>query len=106
VSRGKKKKAARRKTEAAEAKAEAAKAEAQVARDVMDRALKRLNVLEYLILVLGAVLALAGGGLVAWILSSTADLPFRASWAVASLLLFIVPGGLVYLRELRSGPGP
>ena len=29
--------------------------------------------------------------------------PFRLTWAVSSLLLFIVPGGGVYLRELRRG---
>lgn len=73
--------------------------EAEIAREVMDRAVRRLDVLEYLILLLALVLALVGGALVAWILSATLGVPFRAAWAVASLLLFVVPGGAVYVRE-------
>ena len=77
------------------------KKEARLAQDAMQRALWRLNVLEYLILFGATLLALAGGALVAWILTTAAGFPFRTTWVVASLLLFIVPGGTVYLRELR-----
>lgn len=73
--------------------------EAELARQVMDRAVRRLNILEYLILLLALVLALVGGALVAWILNTLLGAPFRISWALGSLLLFMVPGGLVYLRE-------
>jgi uncharacterized membrane protein len=73
--------------------------EAELARKVMDRAVRRLDILEYLILLLALILALVGGALVAWILGTTFGTPFRLSWAVASLLLFVVPGGAVYLRE-------
>lgn len=62
----------------------------------------RLNVLEYLILFFALVLALAGGALVAWVVHSAIGLSFRWTWALASLLLFILPGGFVYLREFRG----
>jgi hypothetical protein len=35
--------------------------------------------------------------------SSATDLAFRWVWAGASLLLFVLPGALVYLRERRKG---
>jgi hypothetical protein len=75
--------------------------EARVTREVAGRALWRLNVLEYLILLSALLLSLAGGALVAWVLGVALGAPFRMSWAAASLLLFIVPGAFVYLRELR-----
>ena len=43
------------------------------------------------------------GALVAWLLAALTGFSFRIGWAVSSLLLFIVPGGTVYLRELRRG---
>jgi uncharacterized membrane protein len=76
--------------------------EPEVDREALTWVLRRLNVLEYLILFLAVVLALLGGGLVGWILSSAFDFPFRLSWAAGSLLLFILPGGFVYLREVRA----
>ena len=81
--------------------AERREKEARITREVAGRAVWRLNLLEYFILFAALVLALAGGALVAWVLGATMDLPFRISWAAASLLLFILPGGGVYLRELR-----
>jgi predicted lysophospholipase L1 biosynthesis ABC-type transport system permease subunit len=77
--------------------------QAEVARAAMRRALWRLNILEYLILLLALLLALGGGAAVAWVLSTAASFPFRWTWGLSSLLLFIVPGGSVYLRELRRG---
>lgn len=75
----------------------------QLDREVMERAIRRLNILEYLILGAAAVLALVGGALVAWLVSAVAEVSFRLSWVVASLLLFVVPGGIVYARERLSG---
>jgi hypothetical protein len=80
--------------------------QAEAAREVMDRALRRLNILEYLILLLALGLALLGGALVAWILHTAFGLPFRWGWAGASLLLFLVPGGSVYFRELGRTKAP
>ncbi len=71
-------------------------------REAMERAIRRLNVLEYVILGFTALLAILGGALVAWLLSSTLEVPFRLSWFVASLLLFVVPGAVVYGRERRA----
>ena len=76
----------------------------QFTRDVMERAIRRLNILEYVILGLAALLALLGGALVAWLLSETVEIPFRLGWALASLLLFLVPGAIVYARENLTSP--
>jgi Flp pilus assembly protein TadB len=81
------------------------KKKAEAARSAMRQARFRLNILEYLILLFAVLLALAGGGVVAWVLKTAASLPFRWTWVVSSLLLFIVPGGMVYLLELRRGAG-
>jgi predicted lysophospholipase L1 biosynthesis ABC-type transport system permease subunit len=75
----------------------------EAARKVMERAIWRLNILEYVILAGALLMAFVGGALVAWVLRAAWDLPLRLTWAVSSLLLFIVPGGSVYLRELRRG---
>ncbi|MFH1765294.1 MAG: hypothetical protein ABIF09_13985 [Gemmatimonadota bacterium] len=81
--------------------------EAEAGREALIWVLRRLDVLEYLILFLALAMALLGGALVAWVLSSALGLSFRWSWAAGSLLLFILPGGFVYLRELRKrGPSP
>ena len=84
-------------------KAQAEKARTEETRKAMRWTLQRLNILEYLILFFALVLALVGGLMVAWILNASLALPFRSTWAVASLLLFIVPGASVYLRELGRG---
>lgn len=74
-------------------------------RDAMRRAIRRLNALEYLILGAAALLALAGGALVGWIGAEAAGLSFRLTWGAASLLLFVLPGVGVYLRERRKAGG-
>jgi hypothetical protein len=75
--------------------------EAREAREAVDWIMGRLTVLEYLILFLAMGLALLGGALVAWLLDAALPLSFRWLWALASLLLFILPAGFVYLREFR-----
>ena len=74
------------------------------ARKVMARAIWRLNVLEYVMLGMAAALSLGGGALVAWILMTSFGVPFRPSWVIASLLLFIIPGLVVFGRERRKKP--
>jgi uncharacterized membrane protein len=73
----------------------------------MQRAIRRLNALEY-VLLLGAALLAAGGGLVAaFFLNSELGFPFRMSWFICSLLLFVLPGVTVLGREtLRSRRHP
>lgn len=68
----------------------------------MERVIRRLNALELLILVAAVFFALGGGALVAFLLSSGTELPFRPTWAVLSLLLFVLPGVAVFGRERRS----
>jgi len=80
-------------------------AEAEAARTATRRALWRLDMLEYGLLAFALLLALLGGALVAWVLETVVSLPFRLTWAGVSLLLFIVPGLGVYLREHRRGKG-
>ncbi len=70
-------------------------------RRMMDTAIRRLNVLEFVILGVVMVIALVAGGLMAWVLESTMGVSFRLVWGVASLLFFIVPGVIVYRRERR-----
>ncbi len=82
-------------------KARAAEARAEEKRKALGWTIQRLNVLEIIILFFALILALVGGILVAWILAASFSFPFRTTWAIASLLLFIVPGGSVYLRELH-----
>lgn len=78
--------------------------EARAFKEVTSRAIRRLDLLEYLILLTALGLALGGGALVAWIFHSWLGFPFRLGWVVGSLLLFVVPGGFVYLREIRRTP--
>jgi hypothetical protein len=76
--------------------------EIEAARKVTERALRRLNILEYVILFLALILALLGGAVVAWVVSPATDLSFRWIWTGASFLFFVLPGGFVYLRERRK----
>ena len=71
-------------------------------RRMMERAVGRLNVFEYVLMGGAAVLALLGGAAIGWILQITAGIPFRITWFVASLLLFVVPGTAVLRREARA----
>lgn len=75
---------------------------AEFARDFTDRAVKRLNILEHLFLLVAAGAALLAGLLVAWLLNQSFELPFRSTWAAASLVLFLLPAGLSWLRVRRE----
>lgn len=71
-------------------------------RGEMDQAIRSLGVLEHLFLMVAAVTALIAGALVAWLLTQALDLPFRPTWALSSLGLFIIPGGLSLWRVRRE----
>lgn len=70
-------------------------------RRMMASAIRRLNVLEYVMLGVAGALALLGGALVAWGLQAAAGFPFRTSWFVFSLLFFVVPGAVVLGKQRR-----
>ena len=75
--------------------------EAQAAHEVAARAIRRLDILEWLILGGAMVLAIAGGAAVAWLIAPTLAFGFRPIWAVMSLLLFVVPG-VIAMRRMRK----
>ena len=50
----------------------------------MEMAIRRLNVLEFIILGVVVVLALIAGALLVWLLESTIGVSFRLVWGVAS----------------------
>ena len=74
----------------------------RAARKVMTRAIRRLNVLEWILLGAAAIASLVGGWLAALLGRSALGLPFRATWIVASLLLFLIPGAMALVAERRS----
>lgn len=73
-------------------------------RKMMATAVRRLNLFEYLIMGATMVLALIGGAIAAFVLRVTVGFPFWITWTVASLTLFILPGGAAYLKQ-RAHPG-
>jgi len=64
--------------------------------------MRRLNVLEYILLVAAAIASVAGGWLAALLGRSALGLPFRPTWVVASLAFFLIPGAAAWLAERRS----
>ena len=77
---------------------EAAEAAAEVAR----RAVRRLDVLEWLIYAGALAVAVLGGAGVAWLLEEPESPGFRRTWAVSSVLLFVVPGAVVLIQSWRA----
>jgi hypothetical protein len=75
---------------------------ARATREVASRAVKRLDMLEWVILFGAAVLSTGGGALVALLVEHSFALPFRATWIVASLLIFGVPGWVAVRRAKRE----
>ena len=71
-------------------------------RRMMETAIRRLNLLEYVILGVAVVLALLAGALAAWLVENVAGAPFRLTWALSSLLFFVVPGWVVLRRERQA----
>jgi len=76
--------------------------EAELTREVADRAIRRLNLLEHLFLMVAAGAALLAGLLVAWLLSQSFDAPFRTTWAISALTLFLLPAGVSWARVRRE----
>lgn len=76
--------------------------EAELLREVARRAARRLDVLEWAVLLAAAVLAVLGGGVVAWLLAPVLGVSPRPLWVVSALLMFGVPGWAA-LRRRRGG---
>jgi uncharacterized membrane protein len=73
-----------------------------VAAEVARRAIRRLDILEW-VFIGGAVgMAVAGGGGVAWLVVPSGGRQFRTVWIVSSLLLFLIPGAIVLTRSKRA----
>ncbi len=70
-------------------------------RRMMEIAIWRLNVLEYVILGVAMALALLAGALAAWMVVDVTGAPFRLTWALSSLVFFVGPGW-VALRTART----
>ena len=74
---------------------------ARLAREVTARAIRRLDILEWVILAAAVAVSLMGGGVVALIVGTSTGLDVRLTWALASLLLFGIPAAVV-LRRMRE----
>lgn len=68
------------------------------ARAVTRRAVRRLDVLEWVIFVVGAALSVGGGLVIAWIVIGLTGWDFRSTWIGASLMLFVGAGGAAVLK--------
>ena len=75
------------------------------AKRFVSRAIRRLNVLETIIMGAAVVIALVGGWLGALLAYNSAfGLPLRTTWMVLSVLLFVVPAALAWTMERRRPP--
>ena len=75
--------------------------EARLTHEIASRAIRRLDVLEWMILAGAVILSLVGGALVAGLLAASVGLPFRPTLVVASLLFFGVPS-VIALKRMRN----
>lgn len=80
------------------AEAEAARA----ARDVAKRAARRLDILEWVMLLGAAALSAAAGALVGFLGEHLVHFSFRITWVVSSLVIFAVPGWFAMRRAKRE----
>ncbi len=76
--------------------------EARITRVVAKRAIRRLDIFEWVLICGALLLALLGGWVVAVVLKTTLDLPFRPTWIGGALLLFGVPGAMTIRRIRRE----
>lgn len=74
----------------------------RVTSEVARRAIRRLNVFEWVILAIAMALAVGGGALVAWVAVGRSSPWFRTVWTATSLLVFIVPALVVMWRHRKE----
>jgi len=77
----------------------------RVTQEVAARAIRRLNVLEWVILGGAGLIAVLGGALVSWLIAAQLKVSFRLTWIGLSMLLLAVPGLIVILRSGGDGGG-
>lgn len=68
------------------------------ARAVTRRAVRRLDILEWVIFIMGAALSVGGGLVMAWIVTGFTGWDFRWTWIGASLMIFVGAGGAAVLK--------
>ena len=75
--------------------------------ETVERAIRRIGILEWVLLAVIVVLSLLGGAVIALLIVSLVEVPFRITWAVASVLIFVVPAATVWRREMGvTRPNP
>ena len=76
--------------------------ETRLTHEVALRAIRRLDILEWVTLSGAAMLAVGGGALLALLLEEMVPWSFRTIWIVAALLFFLVPGAVALTRLRRE----
>jgi uncharacterized membrane protein len=75
---------------------------ARLVSEVARRAIRRLDILEWVIFGGACVIAITGGAGVAWLVVQSNELDFRPTWIVTSLLLFVIPGTVAITQMRRA----
>jgi hypothetical protein len=74
-------------------------------RQEMDRAIRRLRILEVVIGLAAVGLAIGGGAVVAFVLSAGTEIPFRLTWGITAVLLLVVPTVIFIVKDRRERAG-
>ena len=78
---------------------------AERAAEVTRRAIRRLDVLEWLGYAVAAIVAILGGAVVAWMVAEPAGWDFRTTWIGSAFVLLVVPGVIVFRNMRQSERG-
>ena len=81
-------------------------ADIEAVRATLQRAARRLNILEFIILGAAIIASVAGGWLAALLAGRALGFPFRTTWVGASLALFGIPALVAFLVEKRRQKTP
>lgn len=81
-------------------------ADVEAVRAALNRAARRLNILELIVLGAAIIASTAGGWLAALLAGRAFGFPFRTTWVVASLALFAIPALVAFLVEKRRQTTP
>lgn len=81
------------------------KEDASAVSEVATRAIRRLNFLEWIILLGAALIAAVGGALVSWLIAPQFEVSFGLLWLAVSVLLLVVSGLVILLRSNRDSGG-